>query len=124
MNEDSKAAVEQMIADALGKVPALGAGMAPQAQPQPAQAPVQNVEPTYPSEVPLDEYEALMVEALSWRVEAAEKTGAILNNERNNISQMKHDLLKRCINRLQIDVNKYNLFIDSNTKMIKIEKRI
>jgi len=90
---------------------------------QPAPAPVQANEPTYPPEVPLDEYEALMVDALGWRAEASEKTQAILNSERGKIIEMKNKLLRRCINRLQIDISQYNLIINSQTGMIKIEKR-
>jgi len=126
MNDEQKEAVKQMIARELAGVTkgaqAL-AGTPPQALSGAAQAPQIKQEPFYPSEVPLDEYEALMVEALGWRVEAAEKTNALLNSERNHITQMKNTLLQRCVNRLKIDVSKYNLLIDSGTKTIKIEKR-
>jgi hypothetical protein len=121
MNEDQKNAVRELIAaEFAGTAPP---GAPPVASSQPAQAPVHNNEPTYPPEVPLDEYEALMVEALTWRVEAAEKTQTLLSKERVSVGEMKHKLLERCVKRLNIDVNQYNILIDSGTKMIKIEKR-
>ena len=122
MDADQKANVQAMISEALGKAVA-APGMGAQAPTQPAPGPVHNNEPTYPPEVPLDEYEALMVEALGWRVEAAEKTQAILNSEGSKIADMKNELLRRCVNRLQIDISQYNILIDSGTKRIKIQKR-
>jgi len=124
MNDEQKASVRELIAAELAgtSLKALP-GPSPEEASQPAQAPVQNNEPTYPSEVSLDEYETLMVEALGWRVEAAEKTGALLNREKDNINLMKRALLDRCIRRLGVDVNKHNLLIDSGRKIIKIEKR-
>jgi hypothetical protein len=122
MDADQKANVQAMISEALGASAAVP-GLAPQAPSQPAPEPVHNNEPAYPSEVPLDEYEALMVEALGWRVEAYEKTQLLMNKESTHIADMKNELLKRCVGRLQLDVSKYNMLIDSGTKKIKIQKR-
>ena len=133
MEAGQQVAVEQMIAAALGKTPmapvpahpgplSFGPGVGAQTEPQPAQAPVVT-EPTYPSQVPLDEYEVLMVKALGWRIQSSEKTSVILKTENNNINEMRNDLLRRCVKRLGIDVHKYNIQIDSTTKMINIQKR-
>ncbi len=133
MNEVEKNSVREMIAAELsGKMPGLHPALldpptlsptGPETPVAPAPEPVQQKRPTYPPEVPLDEYEALMVNGLRWRVEAAEKTQVLLSKEKIDINDMRHTLLNRVINRLQIDVNEYNIQIDSATKQIKIEKR-
>lgn len=133
MNEVEKNSVREMIAAELsGKMPGLLPGLLGAPAPSPAARetptglapePVQQKRPTYPPEVPLDEYEALMVNGLRWRVEAAEKTQVLLSKEKIDINDMRHTLLNRVINRLQIDVNEYNIQIDSGTNRIKIEKR-
>ncbi len=134
MEQAQQDAVKKMIAAELaGKLPGLLPGLlgAPMSQPAavpqtpvaPAPAAVQKEEPQYPPEVSLDEYEALMVEALGWRVEASEKTQVLLNTERADIHKMKNELLERCVRRLGIDVNTYNIEINSGTKRIKIQKR-
>jgi len=122
MDAQEQANVKAMISAALGKAVATP-GVAAQGPTEPAQAPVHKNEPTHPSEVPLDEYEALMVEALGWRVEASEKTNLLLNTEKTRIEEMKNNLLRRCVNRLKVDMNHFNIVIDSGTGMIKIQRR-
>jgi len=125
MDEVQKEAVKKMIAAELaGGLPAVvPPGARPETASQPAQAPQIKQEPAYPSEVSLDEYEALLVDALQWRIEASEKTQVILNNEKNNITRMKRDLLARCARRLGVDLNSFNLMVNSGTKTVQIEKR-
>lgn len=127
MNEEE---IKRLIAETLGKPTkelTTSQPLPPQEPPQLPQRlaePPPRPEPIYPKETPLDEYEALMIEAISWRVEAAEKTNVLLKTEKKDIAKMKTQLLQRCVNRLKIDVNKFNLYVDSNTKTIKIEKRV
>jgi hypothetical protein len=95
----------------------------PLASLEPLQASVNMPGLSYPAEVLLDEYETLMVNAIGWRLESVEKSLASLNMEKSSIDDMKHKLIDRCIKRLKIDINNFNLSIDANKKSVKIQRR-
>ena len=95
----------------------------PQPPPQPHQAVAQTQTAPQSSEVSLDEYEALMVDALLYRIDAADKTQALLNIEKKSISEMRDSILSRCVKRLGVDTAKYNVLIQADNKMVKIEER-
>lgn len=126
MNEDLQKTVRDMIARELGAavsspptMPTLPSEMAPQAPVVDAK----KEEDSLPTTIKLDEYEALLADSIKWREENINKTIALAGIERGKVADMKHALLQRCIKRNKIDLNKYNMSIDSGKKEIKIEKR-
>ena len=135
MDQKQHNKVRDMIAAELAGIPvapvvqnALEQAMAaapvmPLSAPQPAQAPVNIVQAPSPTQFPLDEYEALMIDALTWRVESAEKSQQLIKTEAQGIQDMRDKILARCVKRLGIDVTQFNLAINATTKSIKIEKR-
>jgi len=114
--------VAPVVQNALEQAMAAAPGM-PLSAPQPAQAPVNIVQAPSPTQFPLDEYEALMIDALTWRVESAEKSQQLIKTEAQGIQDMRDKILARCVKRLGIDVTQFNLAINATTKSIKIEKR-
>lgn len=95
----------------------------PQAPLQPAQPPVETETAPQSAQVALDEHEALMVDALLYRVDAAGKTQALLDIEQKSIEAMKDGILSRCVKRIEVDTAKFNVYINSNTKTITVEER-
>lgn len=132
MNENQQKSIKDMIAKELGARAATTAPVSHfPAIPNP-EAPAAEIkkEPTLPSRVGLDEYEALLVDAIKWRQDSVEKTVALLEEkmkeckaEQNKVQEMKKSLVNRCCDRLGINSKLFNIQINSSTKEIQIEKR-
>jgi len=76
-----------------------------------------------PQVVKLDAYEALMTDAIRWRLDAAQKAFAIATMESSECDKMRSELLNLCIKKYGIDTEKYNIQIDSRDKTMRIELR-
>lgn len=79
--------------------------------------------PPMPSEIPLQEYESLMVDAIKWREASAQKSLALANKELDDVGKMKQELIRRCVVKYGINTSEYNFSIDSGAKKLRIEKR-
>ncbi len=100
--------------------PALAALPGPIGAPPGPPAPMPTPQPKV---VKLDAYEALMTDAIRWRLDAAQKAFAIATMESKECDKMRADLLNLCVKKYGIDTEKYNIQIDSRDKTMRIELR-